>query len=198
MTGCNTEAQRRGRDPERVGGYCEGCEGIYEGMPKDLSWQTVIADSAELGERLEISGTIFKKDGKTRAKDIILYVYHTNAKGYYEPTKNQTGWARRHGHLRGWVKTDEKGRYAFRSIRPAPYPNGTVPAHIHCIIKEPEKNEYWIDDFFFEEDMLITERIKSRLEKRGGSGIIKLTKGENGVWAGTRNIVLGQNVPNYK
>ncbi|MCI0404722.1 MAG: intradiol ring-cleavage dioxygenase [candidate division Zixibacteria bacterium] len=195
---CNTEAQRGSRNSDRVGGYCEGCEGIYEGMPKNLSWRTALADSAELGELLEITGTIFKKDGKTPAKNIILYVYHTNAKGYYEPTEKQTGWARRHGHLRGWVKTDEKGRYAFRSIRPAPYPNGSDPAHIHCIIKEPDKNEYWIDDYFFEGDLLITERTKNRLEKRGGSGIVKLTKDENGVWTGQRDIVLGLNVPNYK
>lgn len=198
LTGCNTEAQRRDRNSERVGGFCEGCEGIYEGMPKNLNWQTVIADSAEPGERLEITGTIFKKDGKTPAKDVILYVYHTNAEGYYEPSEGQTGWARRHGHLRGWVKTNEKGRYVFRTIRPAPYPNGSDPAHIHCIIKEPDKNEYWIDDYFFKGDPLITERLKNRLQKRGGSGIVKLTKDENGVWQGQRDIVLGQNVPNYK
>ncbi|MGH8004287.1 MAG: intradiol ring-cleavage dioxygenase [Limisphaerales bacterium] len=198
FVGCDTEAQRRNRNSERVGGPCEGCEAIYEGMPKNLTWQTVIADSAEPGELLEIAGTIFQKDGKTPAKEIILYVYHTNAKGYYEPSKEQTGGSRRHGHLRGWVKTDEKGRYAFRSIRPAPYPNGTDPAHIHCIIKEPDKNEYWIDDYFFEGDTLITKRTKNRLEKRGGSGIIKLAKDKNGVWSGKRDLTLGLNVPNYK
>lgn len=198
FTGCDTEAQRRDRSSDRVGGPCEACEAIYEGMPKDLNWQTVIADSSEPGERLEISGTILKKDGKTPAKDIILYVYHTNSKGYYEPSEGQTGPSRRHGHLRGWVKTDEKGNYRFRTIRPAPYPNGRDPAHIHCIIKEPDKNEYWIDDYFFEGDTLITGRIKNRLEKRGGSGIVKLTKDENSVWRSQRNIVLGLNVTDYK
>ena len=198
LAGCDTEAQRRNRNSERVGGPCEGCEAVYEGMPKNLSWQTVIADSAESGELLEIAGTIFKKDGKTPAKDVILYIYHTNNKGYYEPTKNQTGWARRHGHLRGWVKTDEKGRYAIRTIRPTPYPNGSDPAHIHCIIKEPDKNEYWIDDYFFEGDPLITGGIRNRLQKRGGSGIIQLTKNGDGVWAGRREIILGRNVPNYE
>ena len=198
LPACDTEAQRESLSSGRVGGPCETCEAIYEGMSKSLGWRTVVADSAEPGERLEISGTIFKKDGKTPAKDIILYVYHTNARGYYEPSEGQTGPSRRHGHLRGWVKTDEKGRYSFRTIRPAPYPNGSVPAHIHCIIKEPDKNEYWIDDYFFEEDSLITERIKNRLEKRGGSGIIKLTKNENGAWTGRRDIVLGLHVPKYR
>ncbi len=198
LTACDTEAQRGNQGAGRVGGPCEGCEAIYEGLPENLSWQTVIADSAEPGELLEITGRIFKKDGKTPAKDVILYLYHTNARGYYEPSENQTGWARRHGHLRGWIKTDEKGRYAFRTIRPAPYPNGSDPAHIHCIIKEPDKNEYWIDDYFFEDDPLITGGIRSRLQKRGGSGIIKLTKNRDGVRTGRREIILGRNVPNYK
>ncbi len=193
----DTDAQKHNRDSGRVGGPCQECEGIYEGMPKALSWMTVIADSAEPGEPLEISGTIYKKDGKTPAREIILYVYHTNAKGFYEASKNQTGTSRHHGHLRGWVKTDEKGRYRFQSIRPAPYPNGKAPAHIHCIIKEPHKNEYWIDNYFFEDDPNLAIE-KRRQHWRGGLGIIKLTKNENGAWTGRRDIVLGLNVPNYK
>ncbi len=197
LAGCDTEGQRRNRSSERVGGPCEGCEAVYEGMPKNLGWQTVIADSSEPGELLEITGTIFKKDGKTPAKDIILYVYHTNAKGYYKPSEEQTGWSRHHGHLRGWVKTDEKGHYRFRSIRPAPYPNGKAPAHIHGIIKEPDKNEYWIDNYFFEDDPNLALE-KKRQRWRGGSGIIQLTKNGAGVWTGRREIILGRNVPNYE
>lgn len=60
------------------------------------------------------------------------------AKGYYQPGKGQTGQARRHGHLRGWMKTNQKGEYKFRTIKPAPYPNARIPAHIHPVIKEPE------------------------------------------------------------
>jgi protocatechuate 3,4-dioxygenase beta subunit len=68
LVSCDTEAQRGSRGSGRGGGYCEGCEAIYEGMPKNLSWQTVIADRAEPGERLEITGTIFNKDGTKKIK----------------------------------------------------------------------------------------------------------------------------------
>lgn len=143
-----------------------------------------------------MSGTIFKKDGKTPAPGVILYVYHTDNKGKYTPASKQTD-ARRHGHLRGWIKTDERGRYEFNTIRPASYPSRSDPQHIHAILKESETSLYWIDDFLFQDDPLLTEKAKARQQNRGGSGVIKLVKNENGVWIGTRNIILGMNVSGY-
>lgn len=179
-----------------VEGGCDGCELIYAGMPKNLNRETTIAELSEPGERLEISGTIFKPDGKTPAPNIILYVYHTDARGFYSPLSNQTH-ARRHGHLRGWMKTNERGQYKFWTIKPAPYPHASVEAHIHPVIKEPDKNEYYIDSFVFDDDTLLSAEKRKRLKTRGGSGIITLTKNNDGVWVGHRDIVLGLNVPNY-
>jgi len=187
-----TQAQKK-----LVGGGCDGCELIYAGMPKQLNSETTLSGSNEPGEPMEISGTIFKLDGKTPAAGVILYVYHTNAKGDYEPAANQT-LARRHGKLRGWMKTNEQGQYKFRSIKPAAYPNRRDPAHIHPVIKEPNKNEYYIDEFRFDDDPLLTQTERTKEEKRGGSGIIKLTKNQNGIWVGRRDIVLGKNIPNYQ
>ncbi|HEX8399938.1 MAG TPA: hypothetical protein VF644_21085 [Pyrinomonadaceae bacterium] len=180
----------------RVGAGCDGCEGIYEGMPENLIWQTAIADTKEPGERMEISGVIYKSDGKTPAPDVILYVYHTDAKGFYSPASGATGNARRHGHLRGWMKTNAKGEYKFTSIRPASYPNTRNPQHIHPILKEPDTNEYWIDEYVFEDDPLVTKEHRASLKNYGGSGVIRLTR-QNGVWVGRRDITLGLNVPNY-
>lgn len=182
---------------QNVGGGCEDCELMYAGMPKDLSWQTTIADAKEAGERMEISGTIYQKDGKTPAAGVILYVYHTDVKGEYKPSLTQTH-ARRHGHLRGWMKTDAQGHYKFNSIRPAAYPNQRFAAHVHPIIKESTKNEYWIDEYQFEGDPLLTQKDRDNAENRGGSGIIKLTKNEKGTWIGKRDIILGKNVPSYQ
>lgn len=182
---------------QKVGGSCENCELINEGMPKELTWQTTIADAKEKGERMEISGTIYQKDGKTPAAGVILYVYHTDVKGEYTPAAAQTH-GRKHGHLRGWVKTDAQGRYKFNSIRPAAYPIRKFAAHIHPIIKEPNKNEYWIDEYQFEGDPLLTLKDRDNAGNRGGSGIITLTKNEKGTWIGKRDIVLGKNVPGYE
>lgn len=181
-----------------VGGGCEGCEGIFEAMPTQLSWGTTIHKPGEPGEPLEISGTIYQVDGKTPAANVILYVYHTNAQGIYEPSPGATGWMRRHGHLRGWMKTNGRGQYKFHTIRPAAYPGRIDPQHIHPTIKEPDKNEYWIDEFLFDDDPLLTQRERARRQLRGGSGIIKVTKNSKGIWVGQRDIVLGKNIPNYQ
>lgn len=182
----------------KIGDGCEDCGLIFQGMPpfENMSSETVIANSNEPGEPLEISGTIFMPDGKTPAADILYYVYHTDSKGHYSPSDTQT-IARQHGHLRGWMKTDKNGRYKFTTIRPASYPNSDAPQHIHPIIKEPNKTEYWIDEYWFEDDPNINYH-KGMLTGRGGNGIINLIKNENGVWIGERHIVLGQNVPNYR
>lgn len=179
-----------------VGDGCEDCELIFAGMPSTLSWQTTIAGPDEPGEQLIISGTIYKKDGKTPAPGVILYVYHTDNKGLYSPAPKQTT-ARKHGHLRGWVKTDQNGRYEFKTIRPASYPDSRNPQHIHPIIKEPGMNEYWIDEYLFDDDPVLTGKERSNQHKRGGSGILTLKKNEKGVWIGKRDIILGLNIPNY-
>ncbi len=195
FSGCS-QSKSNGTAEKQVGGRCEDCELMFAGMPENLTWKTTVADAGEPGERLIISGTIFKKDGKTPAPGVILYIYHTNNSGKYSPAFNQTQ-ARRHGHLRGWVKTNERGRYEFTTIRPAAYPNRKDPQHIHPIIKEPEVSLYWIDEFLFDDDPLVTEQVRAKQEKRGGSGIIKLTKNTQGVWIGKRDIILGLNIPGY-
>ena len=133
---------------------CEWC-GAGE-APADVSWRTTIAGKDEPGERLVVRGTVYRPDGKTPAPGVILYAYHTNAKGVYPKKGTETGNARRHGYLRGWMKTDSAGRYEFRTIRPAAYPGGDNPEHIHVTVKEPGKAEYWIDEFHFADDPLLT------------------------------------------
>ncbi|HXG00759.1 MAG TPA: intradiol ring-cleavage dioxygenase [Bacteroidota bacterium] len=188
--------EAQSRSSVQIGGSCEDCELMYAGMPEDLRWETTLADVSEPGERLEISGTIFRSDGTTPARDVILYVYHTDARGYYSPSADQTD-GRRHGHLRGWMKTNEEGRYKFRTVKPAAYPTRTEAAHIHPIVKEPDKNEYYIDDFLFDDDPLLSPSKRRRLENRGGSGVLTLRRDSRGVWIGERNIVLGRNIPGY-
>lgn len=177
-----------------VGGPCDGCDLMYEGMPQTMTWQTTLSPTSEPGEPMIIEGTIYKKDGKTPAPGVILYVYHTDAKGYYSNLPGEKG--NRHGHLRGWIKTGADGKYKFTSIRPAQYPRETIPAHIHPLVKEPGLTLYWVDEYLFEGDKFLTDEERRRQEKRGGNGIIQLTK-KDGVWRGTRDIILGMNIPNY-
>jgi protocatechuate 3,4-dioxygenase beta subunit len=181
----------------KVGGQCEGCEAIHESpVPfNKLSWTDTLPGFHEPGPKMVISGVIYQADGKTPARDVVLYIYHTDQGGNYTPRKEK-GWGQRHGYIRGWVKTNEKGQYAFCTLRPASYPNSNAPQHIHPTIKEPDLNEYWIDEFVFDDDPNLTSAERSRPEPRGGNGVVKLTL-KNGVLYGERNIVLGKNVPDY-
>jgi protocatechuate 3,4-dioxygenase beta subunit len=183
-------------DRNSVGGGCEGCDLMFVEIPSTIRSNVTIVDPAEPGEKLEISGVIYKSDGKTPAPNVILYVYQTAKSGLYEPGSDQTGGVRRHGRIRGWVTTNHKGEYKFETIRPGNYPNGTIPAHIHPTIKESDKNEYHIDDFVFDDDKFVDADYRSRQQLRGGSGILHLKK-ENGKWIARRDIVLGLNIPNY-
>jgi protocatechuate 3,4-dioxygenase beta subunit len=184
------------KSEKSVGGPCEDCQMMFDGMPAKLSASTSLAPADEPGEKLIITGTIFKRDGKTPASDVILYVYHTDAKGLYSPAPNQKD-AKRHGHLRGWIKTDASGKYSITTIRPASYPNGRAPQHIHPLIKEPDLSLYWIDEYLFDDDPYLTSEEKGHQQKRGGSGIIHLTKNSEGIWTGKRDIILGLNIPSY-
>jgi protocatechuate 3,4-dioxygenase beta subunit len=177
------------------GGQCDDCVWMLEGMPAEPGWETTLSDASEPGERMTMSGTIYKKDGRTPAPGVILYVYHTDNTGRYTPDKGQTD-GRRHGHLRGWVRSDEQGRYRFHSIRPAAYPSGRDPQHVHVLVKEPGLGIYWIDNYEFEDDPLLTAERRAGLTQRGGSGIIVLNRTAEG-WKGQRDIVLGLNVPGY-
>jgi protocatechuate 3,4-dioxygenase beta subunit len=148
----------------------------------------LVADS-EAGETMVISGTIYLPDGKTPAKDAILSVWHTDAKGYY--IAGGGGAGELHPRIHGRMKTGADGKYEFRTIKPAQYPSHTSPAHIHGHISATDFPEYPIT-YYFEGDDLITDQNRSKLNSyRGGTpSIIALTKDSNGILIGHRDIIL--------
>lgn len=168
---------------------CNWC-GTSE-APENVSWRTVIPPKGEPGDKLIISGTVYLPDGKTPAKDVIVYVHHTNIEGVYPKRGNEKGNGKYQGYLRGWMKTDSNGKYEFETIRPAPYhSHDGEPAHIHYNIEAPSYPEYWLTGLWFSDDPRVTE-YKKKIERGGGfSNIVTLTKDENNILRGTRNIIL--------
>ncbi|MEO7048362.1 MAG: hypothetical protein ABI091_23895, partial [Ferruginibacter sp.] len=180
-----------------VGGGCDGCELMYVGMPQKINSVDTSAGWIEKGQRLLVTGIVFKSDGKTPAPDVIIYYWQTDNNGLYSATDEMDERVKKHGHIRGWVKTDVEGKYAIYTIRPAPYPGNSMPAHIHTSIKEPYVgNEYYIDEFVFDDDKLLTSKKRNSLENRGGSGILRVLI-SNYLQIAEHNIILGLNIPNY-
>jgi len=184
----------------RVGGDCEEgyCELMYLGIPSQIESTDTSPGWYEEGQKLIVTGTAFQIDGKTPAPGVVIYYHHTDNEGYYSPRHDKPENQTRHGHIRGWVKTDSSGKYTIRTIRPAPYPDRSEPAHIHWLIKEPDvSNEYWTDDLVFDDDELLIPHIKKHKRQNwGGSGITRVLL-KDSLQIAEHNFILGLNIPNY-
>ena len=173
-------------------------EASLEYGEKKLSWIDTLPDFQNTGPKMEISGTVFKKDGKTPAAGVIVYIYHTDQTGNYTTRGNETGWGKRHGYSRGWIKTGSDGKYKFYTLKPAPYPGGGAPAHIHTLIKEEGRNEYRVDEIVFEGDRSLSASDLNRPNPPGGSGVVKVERQKNGLLVVRRDIFLGRNIQGYR
>lgn len=140
------------------------------GGARDASWSTTIAGESEPGERLILAGTVFGRgDGKPR-EGVTVYVYHTDANGFY---RNKP-WGR--PRLRGWARTDAQGRYKFQTIKPGPYPLRRNPAHVHMTIAVPGKVEWWIPELRFAGDSFLSSQESEHEARRGAFASIRPLK----------------------
>jgi protocatechuate 3,4-dioxygenase beta subunit len=191
----NSTTNTESKPMQMVGGPCEGCEVVFEGMPETFS--SVDTNEAWTGpsQKIKVSGKVLKKDGQTAAPNVIVYYYHTDHTGRYPRKPGKTGPL--HGYLRGWVKTDADGNYTIYTGRPASYPNSTIPAHIHILVKEPGiDNAYYMNDIVFDDDPLLTAAERKKTSNRGGPGILKFTP-LGDMHVAIHNITLGLNIPDY-
>ncbi|WP_400080300.1 intradiol ring-cleavage dioxygenase [Winogradskyella sp. R77965] len=193
------KGQSNSNAEKNVGGPCQDCEALLDfKLLNPLPKATDTLPSFEKNEpKIKITGTVFLKDGKTPAENILLYIYQTDRNGLYQPSNKPIGWEKTHGQYREWLKTGKDGKFTFYTFRPAPYPEVQEPEHIHIYVKEPNTIPYYIDSYFFESDPKLTAEKKQSHKNRGGSGIVKLEK-ENGIWTAHRNLILGLNIPDYE
>lgn len=155
-----------------------------------LSSRIAITSATEPGEPMVISGTIYLPDGITPAQGAILAIWHTDANGEY--TRGRGEADEEHPRLHGRMKTGSDGKYEFRTIKPAPYSNGTSPAHIHAVLSAPGFPEYGGIMYYFEGDRFIKQDDRSRLNhKPGGTpSILTLHRDSSGVLLAIRNLLL--------
>lgn len=207
LLSCNGQTTSNSKNPTEkegiVGGAFENSEFTYYGIPKHISSTDTSSGWVQKGEKILLTGIVYQQDCKTPAPNVLLYYYHTNTEGKYlhKPEErrsmlpNELGQT--HGYIRGWVKTDTAGKYFIYTVRPGTYPTNDEPAHIHITVKEPNDiKEYYIDDFVFDDDKLLTSSKRQKMENRCGSGTLRLV--QNGdLQIGERNLILGLNIPDY-
>ncbi len=205
LTSCNGQVKndqtmpnnKSYEDKKNVGGGCEDCDIMYVEMPKVISSNHTSIGWNEGKQKLILTGKVFQLDGKTPAKNVIIYYWHTDDKGLYSSNKITPVKARNHGKLRGWVKSDELGNYTIKTSRPAAYPSQDIAQHIHLSIKEPDiKNEYYADLYFDDDPLYLKHKKKYGKLDRAGTEILRVLL-SNEIQVAEHNIVLGLNIPDY-
>jgi protocatechuate 3,4-dioxygenase beta subunit len=156
--------------------------------PEDVSWKSVLPKKSDTDQPMTISGTVYQADGKTPAENILIYFYHTDSEGFYG--RKRPGEPL-HGHFRGWMLTDARGRYEFSSIIPAAYPQRKFAAHVHMTLTGLNFREDSVDSILFEGDRLITAEERNLAGKKGGfNPIVRHEKDASGIWHAVREIQL--------
>ncbi|MES2754138.1 MAG: intradiol ring-cleavage dioxygenase [Pseudomonadota bacterium] len=169
---------------------CEGCEAALERPLASLTSRVQLAGPDEPGQRMILTGRVMTADGARPAPNVVVYAHHTNAAGLYAGGQRGTEWSMRHGKLRGWAKTGADGVYVFMTIKPAPYPSQTMPAHVHLYIAELGRRPYYIDDVVFAGEFGVTPAYRARQELRAGSGIVTLGRARNTMLLARRDFRL--------
>ena len=138
-----------------VAGLVSGHAAAEEAGPcAKATERAVLTADGEPGPPLVVRGRVFHADGERPAAEVILYVYQTDATGLYVPRGTRSYGAPR---LRAWMRTDARGRYEYRTIRPGSYPDNTIPAHVHTQLWGPGVPPQYGPDLLFDDDPKVTE-----------------------------------------
>ncbi|MCF7560699.1 hypothetical protein L3X39_08615 [Sabulilitoribacter multivorans] len=161
---------------------------IYDYSEKQLNNVDTIPDFASKSNKLKITGTIYESDGVTPAKNVLLFIHQADEDGNFELKRENK---KRYVHHRGWVKTNDDGQYTFYTFVPGSYIYGNELRQILPIIKEPGKPEQKIETFVFDDDPLLKDACREKIEQTNPNRILKLDKKE-GLFVAKRDIILGK------
>lgn len=164
---------------------------VFHGLSNQLDNIDTIPGFESKTNKLKIYGTIYKSDGVTPAKDVILYIEQADEHGNFDLRKEND---KRYVHNRGWIKTDSDGNYTFYTYIPGNDRRYNQMQQLFPIIKEPSKPEYAIGTFLFDEDPLLSKLCRKRLAKKGDiTRILKLTK-EDDLFVTKKDIKLREGI----
>lgn len=113
-----------------------------------------------VGERMILQGRVLDENGRP-VPNTLVEIWQANASGRYRHKKDAyLGALDPNFGGCGRTLTDADGHYAFRTIKPGPYPwlnyvNSWRPAHIHISVFGTSFSQRLITQLYFEGDPLI-------------------------------------------
>ncbi len=107
------------------------------------------------GTPMILKGTVYNGKGKeTPAKQVKIDIWHSDNVGLYHPNGagSVTDYKPNEINLRGFVITDDNGRFVIKSIYPGYY--GSRARHIHYKITTSDKKELITQSYFLGDDRI--------------------------------------------
>ena len=134
------------------------------------TWQARIAPDTAQGQPMRISGTVYESDGKTPARNVLMYFYHTNAQGRYAKLGTEP---RLQSCLVAWLqpgvaKDQRKGAVSanHHPARPIPRPEYSGP---HSFLRKSPHPE----------NLLLPQRL-CLCRRPAGDGLLLVSNGNGG------------------
>jgi catechol 1,2-dioxygenase len=139
------------------------------------------------GETLNVSGTIFRDDGRTPFKDCLVEVWQCDPKQLYDNTSDEF-------RFRGAQKP-ANGKYHFVTTRPVAYPaepgsSQLRPAHIHFRISGEKQQDLITQIYLAGDPNIPIDPCASSPDAAGR--IVGITKGKNGEGSITFDVVMAK------
>lgn len=148
-----------------------------------------------MGQVVHVRGRLLHVSGGTVA-DALIEIWQCGTNGVYRHSRDMDDGRPRDGGFqgRGRTKTDAAGNYAFRTIRPVPYP-GRTP-HIHFKVERPSGEALVTQMYVAGEPLNARDGLLNAIrdQRQRDSVIVKLDPAESiepGALAGTFDIVVG-------
>lgn len=144
------------------------------------------------GILLNLSGTIYKEDGKTPLNNALVEIWQCDENQHYDNTSNDF-------LCRGALNTGKNGRYDFKTVVPVQYkanPNNEAswrPAHIHMRVSVADQQDL-ITQIYFKGDKYI-ETDTSASAPQAVNRILDISKNASGENAVIFDVVMSKEFP---
>ncbi len=151
-----------------------------------------IIPPASKGSPMNLSGTIFKEDGKTPLNNVLIEIWQCDENEHYDNTSDSY-------LFRGAIKTGKNGKYAFKTIVPVPYkadPNDEAswrPAHVHMRVSVAEQQDL-VTQIYFKGDKY-NDTDTSASSPQAVNRILNIVKNESGENTVTFDVVMSKEFP---